>query len=273
MFCQRIQTFNVHDVSTKKTSEYDWNEIILPTHSLFERYNRDMDISPKDLKKVVVFQNATDDDLHLILKNSITRSVEEGGYFFFQGDTAEYLYVLTSGQIKLMQSNPNGQQVNLRTIYPWQMFGALGVVRAVATYPATAQTLEDSSALAIKSEFLHEMIQTRPYLSFDLMNLMTSYIQEMQSRYRELATERVEQRVANALIRLAGQSGIKLNQENGIELSFSRQDVAEMTGTTLYTVSRLLSEWERKEIIRTGREKIRILKPHELVRIADSMEK
>jgi len=237
-----------------------------------------MDISPKDLKQVVVFQHATDDDLNLILKNSITRSIEEGGFFFLQGDEADYLYVLTSGQVKLMQSNPNGQQVNLRTIYPLQMFGALGAVRADgATYPATAQTLEDSTALAVPSLFLRSMLETRPYLSFDLMNLMTSYIQEMQARYRELATEKVEQRVANALIRLAGQSGIRRRpepvegseKEAGIELSFSRQDVAEMTGTTLYTVSRLLSEWERRGIIETGRERITILKPHELVRIAD----
>lgn len=191
-----------------------------------------------------------------------------------QGDEAGYLYILTTGQVKLMQSNPNGQQVNLRTIYPWQMFGALGAVRADgATYPATAQALENSTALAIHSKFLHSMMETRPYLSFDLMKLMTSYIQEMQARYRELATERVEQRVANALIRLAGQSGIKSEKEASIELSFSRQDVAEMTGTTLYTVSRLLSDWERKGILKTGREKIAILKPHDLVRVAEGLEK
>ncbi len=228
-----------------------------------------MNISTQDLKQVVVFQNATDDDLRLILQNSIVRTVEESSFFFFQGDSAEYLYVLTSGQIKLMQSNPNGQQVNLRTIYPWQMFGALGVVRAEAIYPASAQALEDSTALAIDSTFLHTMLEARPYLSFDLMHLMTSYIQEMQTRYRELATERVEQRVANALIRLAGQAGIRSEKDAAIELSFSRQDVAEMTGSTLFTVSRLFSEWERRGIIKTGRERIRILKPHELVRIAD----
>jgi len=141
------------------------------------------------------------------------------------------------------------------------MFGALGAVRVEATYPASAQALEDSTALAIKSKFLHELIKTRPYISFDLMNLMSSYIQEMQSRYRELATERVEQRVANALIRLAGQSGIRAEKKAVIVLSFSRQDVAEMTGTTLYTVSRLLSEWERQGIIETGRERISITKP------------
>lgn len=233
-----------------------------------------MNVSAKDLKQVVVFQHATDDDLNLILKNSITRSIEEGSYFFLQGDEAAYLYVLTSGQVKLMQSNPNGQQVNLRTIYPWQMFGALGAVRTdEATYPASAQTLEDSTALAVPSLFLRSMLETRPYIAFDLMTLMTSYIQEMQSRYRELATERVEQRVANALVRLAGQSGTKSSKEAGIELSLSRQDVAEMTGTTLYTVSRLFSDWERKGILKTGREKISILQPHDLVRIADGQEK
>ena len=229
-----------------------------------------MKISSKDLKQVVVFQHATDEDLELILKNSITRSIEEGSFFFMQGDEADYLYILLSGQVKLMQSNPNGQQVNLRTISPWQMFGALGAVRATgAAYPASAQTLEDCTALAISSLFLRSMLETRPYLSFDLMNLMTSYIQEMQARYRELATEKVEQRVANALVRLAGQAGIRSDKEAGIELSFSRQDVAEMTGTTLYTVSRLLSEWERQGILKTGRERIAIINPHELVRIAD----
>lgn len=232
-----------------------------------------MDISPKDLKQVIVFQNATDDDLQLILQNSITRSIEDGGFFFFQGDAAHFLYVLTSGQAKLIQTSSAGQSVSLRMLYPWQMFGALGAVRAEATYPASAQALEDSTALAIKSEFLHEMLKTRPDMSLDLMNLMTSYIQEMQARYRELATERVEQRVANALIRLAGQSGTKSSKEAGIELFFSRQDVAEMTGSTLYTVSRLLSEWERQGILETGRERIKILKPHDLVRIADGLEK
>ncbi|NOT05231.1 MAG: Crp/Fnr family transcriptional regulator [Anaerolineales bacterium] len=232
-----------------------------------------MNITTKDLAKVVVFQNATEGDLKLILKNSIVRSIEEGEFFFFQGDFAQYLYILTSGQVKLMQSNPNGQQVNLRTIYPWQMFGALGAVRSEATYPATAQALENSTGLAIESSFLHKLLETHPQIAFDLMTLMTTYIQEMQARYRELATERVEQRVANALLRLAAQVGIRSEKEAIIELSFSRQDVAEMTGTTLFTVSRLLSDWERKGIIKTGRERIKIIRPHDLVRISDGMEK
>lgn len=230
-----------------------------------------MGVSAKDLRQVIVFQNATDEDLNQIIQNSITRSIEESEFFFFQGDPANYLYVLTSGQIKLLQTNPTGQQVNLRTIYPWQMFGALGSVREQADYPASAQALENSSALAIKSTYLHEMMETRPYLSFDLMKLMTSYIQEMQARYRELATERVEQRIARALLRLTAQSGQKVDE--GIELAFSRQDLAEISGTTLYTVSRVLADWERQGLVKTGREQVRITNPHGVVRIAEGLEK
>lgn len=228
-----------------------------------------MTLDPKQLRQVSVFQNATDDDLKLIAQHAIERSIEEGEFFFFQGDPAEYFYVMLSGRAKLMQANPAGQQVNLRTISEWQMFGALGAVRENATYPATAQALENSTALAVKSDYLRELMQTRPYLSFDLMRLMTTYIQEMQERYRELATEKVERRIARALLRLAAQMGVKM--DSGIELAFTRQDLAEISGTTLYTVSRVLSEWERQGLVEAGRERVVIRNPHGMVSIAEEL--
>jgi CRP-like cAMP-binding protein len=223
-------------------------------------------LNPTNLRRVSVFQRATDDDLRLVAGAAIPRRVEEGEYFFLQGDPANYLYVLTSGLAKLLQISPNGQQVNLRTLHPWQMFGAVGAVRDDRTYPACAQALEDCTAVAIAGSFMHQLMETRPYLSFDLMQLMTGYIQEMQ-----LATERVEQRVARALLRLLAQTGVKTAPGN-IELAFSRQDLAEMSGTTLYTVSRTLAEWERRGLVATGRERVTILSPHGLVRIAEDLD-
>src|SRR5574339_575503 len=175
-----------------------------------------MKIDPVKLRQVSVFQNATEEDLNLIAGHAIERSIEEGEFFFFQGDPAIYFYILISGRAKLMQTNPAGQQVNLRTINEWQMFGALGAVRENATYPATAQALESSTALAIESSFLKELMQTRPYLSQNLMQLMTGYIMEMQERYRELATKRVERRIALTILRLAGQIGRRVNSEEMI---------------------------------------------------------
>lgn len=232
-----------------------------------------MNFSPNDLKQVSVFAEATEEDLNVIAEQSFLRSIEEGEFFFFQGDPAEYVYVLTSGQVKLLQSNPNGKQVNIRTIQPWEMFAALGAVRNDAAYPVSAQALQDSSALAIKSVFMNEMMRTRPYLAMALTRLMTEMVQGIQVRYRELATERVEQRIARTLLRLASQIGERVQRETTmVELSFTRQDLAEMTGTTLFTVSRTLSDWEKSGYIEAGREKIRIKNPHELVKIAEQSD-
>lgn len=232
-----------------------------------------MNFSPNDLRQVSVFAEATEEDLNIIAEQSFLRSIEEGEFFFFQGDPAEYVYVLTSGQVKLLQSNPNGKQINIRTIQPWEMFAALGAVRNEAAYPVSAQALQDSSALAIKSIFMNEMMRTRPYLAMALTRLMTEMVQGIQVRYRELATERVEQRIARTLLRLASQIGERVQRETTmVELSFTRQDLAEMTGTTLFTVSRTLSEWEKLGFIEAGRERIRIKNPHELVTIAEQSD-
>jgi CRP-like cAMP-binding protein len=232
-----------------------------------------MQINPADLRRVSVFREATDEDLKLFLSKAILRTIEEGEFFFLQGDPAAYFYVLVSGRAKLLQSNPAGQQVNLRTINEWQMFGALGAVRADAVYPATAQALDPSTALAIESSFLHEALQTRPYLNIGLMQLMTGYIQEMQERYRELATERVERRVALTVLRLAAQIGERAaGDETMVELPLARQDVAEASGTTMFTVSRVLADWERRGFVETGRERVLIRNPHGLVQIAEGLD-
>jgi CRP-like cAMP-binding protein len=228
-----------------------------------------VDITPEQLRQVVAFRSGSDKELQQVLGASTLRSVEDSEYFFLQGDPAEYAYVLVAGQVKLLQSNTQGQLVNLRTLYPWQLFGALGAVRAQGQYPASAQALEDSGALAIPSNFLREMLAGHPHLSMDLMQLMASYIQEMQSRYMELATERVEQRICRAVLRLASQSGQMV--KDGVELTLSREDLAEMSGTTPYTVSRVLADWHRRGMVEAGRERVRILQPHALVQLAEGL--
>ena len=232
-----------------------------------------MKLNPADLRRVNVFRDAADEDLRLFVEKGVLRSIEEGEFFFFQGDPATYFYVLITGRAKLLQTNQAGQQVNLRTLNEWQMFGALGAVRENAVYPATAQALEPSTALAIESNFLKEMMQTRPHLNLNLMQLMTGYIMEKQERYRELATERVERRIALTVLRLAAQIGNRINREGvGIELPLSRQDMAEASGTTIFTVSRVLADWERRGLVEAGRERVVIRNPHGLVQISEGLD-
>lgn len=232
-----------------------------------------MKLSPADLRQVDVLKDAPQEDLEILVRNGILRAFEDGEYVFFQGDSAAFLYILTGGRVKLLQSNAAGQQVNLRTINAWEMFGAIGVVRPLAEYPATAQAIEPSSALAIESTFLKGMLPTRPYLNTGLMRLMTGYIMEMQVRYRELATERVERRLALTILRLAGQIGRRTEANKlAVEIPLSRQEIAEAAGTTLYTVSRVLADWERRGLVQAGRERVVIRNPHGLVQISEGVE-
>ena len=224
------------------------------------------------IRRVAVLKTANDDDVRAIARLGIARAVEEGGFFFFQGDKAEYLYIMLTGRAKLCQIAPDGQQVNLRTLVPGQLFGAIGAVQPDAVYPACAQALEDSVAIAIKSAVFGHILETHPHLSFGMMKLMTGYIQEIQERYRELATERAEQRIGHVLLRLAGQTGKRVEQGVLIELQFSRRELAEMTGTTIYTISRTLSAWEKKGYLTSKRECVIITNPHGLVRLAEGLD-
>jgi CRP-like cAMP-binding protein len=229
-----------------------------------------MEIKPSDLRQVDVLKQSSDEDLAHLLNNAVLRPIEEGEFFFLQGDPATHFYILVSGKAKLCQISKNGQTTNLRTINEWQIFGAVGTVREKAVYPACAQALVHSVALAIESGILHEMMKTRPYLSFGLMRLMTGYIQEIQERYRELATERVEQRIARAILRLAQQIGQQVGDAaSPLELNLSHQDLAEATGTTIYTVSRTLSEWERQGIVKAGRGRVTIRSLPRLTELAE----
>lgn len=229
-----------------------------------------MKIAPADLRHVDLFKEAPIEDLDLIVERSILRSIEQDAFFFFQGDPASHAYVLISGRVKLLQSNPSGQQVNLRTVKEWEMFAALGVVRPGASYPVAAQALESSSALAIESNFMREMMPSRPYLNFGLMQLMTGYINELQARYRELATERVERRLALTLLRLASQIGKRIREDDpAVELPLTRQELAEASGSTMFTVSRILAEWERQGLLEASRGRVLIRNPHGLVQIVD----
>jgi CRP-like cAMP-binding protein len=131
--------------------------------------------------------------------------------------------------------------------------------------------VEDSTALAWNTARLRELVEKDPSISLNVMGLMHGYISELQERQKALVSDRVEQRIARILLKLAAQSGRKIDEGVLIDLPITRQDIAEMCGTTLFTVSRTLNEWERGGLLEIGRERVVIRDPHGLVSIADEL--
>ncbi len=196
--------------------------------------------------------------------------LEAGSFFFHQEEAANALYLLVQGQVGMAQVTPEGQQVILRIVSPGDPFGWMALMPQAA-YPASAQALVASEALFWDAETMAQLMERHPRIALNVLPLLAEQLREMQNRYRELATERVERRVARALLRLVRQTGRKV--ENGVLIDFplTREDLADITGTTLYTVSRILSGWEKQGLIETSRQRILIRSPHGLVIIAEDL--
>jgi CRP-like cAMP-binding protein len=216
------------------------------------------------------FHGLGEAELQTVLQAAQRRRVARDAFFFLQGDAATVFYVLLEGRVKLTQLTPEGHQVLVRFIGPGDGFGIVAALNG-AEYPLSAQAMEDCLALAWESETIVGLMERYPRIALNALRLLAGRFKELQDRYRELATERVEQRVARALLRLARQTGRKVEGGVLIDLPLSRQDLAEMTGTTLYTVSRILSRWEQQGLVEAGRERVLIRNPHGLVVIAEDL--
>jgi CRP-like cAMP-binding protein len=224
----------------------------------------------QQLGHVPLFQGIAVDALTRIRGLASSKAIGIGEHFFHEGDEADAFFVLTSGRVKLTQLTPEGNQVVLRIIGVGDAFGGAGAFGDL-TYPIGAEAVEPAVALVWTSNTIRQLLETEPRVALNAVQFVAGRLHDLQRRYRQLMTERVERRVARAVLRLVREAGRRV--EAGVEIDFpvSRQDIAEMTGTTLYTVSRLLSAWEERGIVQSGRQRIILTKPHALVALAEDL--
>ena len=208
------------------------------------------------------------DDLNEILREAQSIRYPKGASVFQQDEEAHSFFILLHGHLRVMKVTPDGQQVVVRYVTPGEIFG-IAIAMGRDTYPATALAVVDSLALVWPSAAWPRLVARHPSLAVNTIQTVGSRLQDAHTRVVEMSTEQVERRVAHALLRLAKQAGRK--GDDGIQIDFpiSRQDVAEMTGTTLHTVSRILSAWEDQGLVEGGRQKIVVKDPHRLFALAE----
>ncbi|MCX7566150.1 Crp/Fnr family transcriptional regulator [Sulfitobacter sp. F26169L] len=199
-----------------------------------------------------------------ILDQASARRYDEGSAVFEEGRSAERFFMLLDGYIRVVRISPSGEQVIVMHIPGGQLFG---IAKALGhtTYPATAVTAAESLALSWPTRLWDTFVAQYEGFSTETYKTVGTRLGEMNNRIMEMATQQVEQRIANAILRLVNQTGRKV--EGGIEIDFpiTRQDLSEMTGSTLHTVSRTLSGWEKHGLISSGRKRITVCDPHRLV--------
>ena len=215
-----------------------------------------------------LFAGLAPDQLDDLMREAQSIRYPKGTTVFQQDEDAHSFFVLLHGHLRVFKLTPDGQQVVVRFVTPGEVFGvAMAIGRS--TYPATASAVADSVALVWPSAAWPRLIGKHPGLAVNTLQTVGSRLNEAHTRVVEISTEQVERRVAHALLRLAKQGGRKV--ANGVQIDFpiSRQDVAEMTGTTLHTVSRVLSAWEVRGLVEGGRQRITIRDPHGLFVLAE----
>ncbi|HEX7010086.1 MAG TPA: Crp/Fnr family transcriptional regulator [Phycisphaeraceae bacterium] len=222
------------------------------------------------LQRVALFEGLDGHALEQVHQAAQRRRLSAGAVLFRQEDEAHVLYVVLEGRLRVSELTPEGHEVLLRFIEPGQPVGLMAALEG-AVYPVTAQAAQSSRVLCWRREAMERLMDRHPRLARNAMRLMVGRIRELQQRVVELATERVEQRVARAILRLVRQAGKRTSEGVLLEMPLSRQDLAALTGTTLYTVSRLLNRWQEQGLVSIGRRRIVLRRPHELVALADAL--
>lgn len=226
---------------------------------------------PMQLIDCFLFKGLSDDGLTAVCQSSKIRKVKAGEFFFHEGEPAESFFVLLSGLARLLQTTSDGKQVIVHLCTPSHGMAIVAALGSVNN-PASAEAIKDSTAYVWDKQTLRQFMEEYPIIAINGMELLAKRFIEVQDRYREIATERVEQRVARTLLRLADQDGIKSSSGIKIDMPLTRQDIAQMTGTTLYTVSRILSKWEQGKLVNTGRQSIEIVSLQGITVIAKQLE-
>lgn len=217
-----------------------------------------------------LFAGLAPEALDDILSRAHARHYEKGTIVFSQDETAYSFFFLLHGRLRVTQITPAGEQIVVRFVSPGDLFGVAPALGR-DTYPGTATAMVDSLALLWPCAVWPQMMARHGQLAVNAMRTIGSRLQEAHQRLREISTEDVERRVAHAVLKLGAEAGHESSRGMQIDFPVSRQDIAEITATTLHSVSRIMSAWEAAGIIESGRQRVTIRDRARLQAVADAV--
>src|SRR5262245_47387149 len=205
------------------------------------------------LRRTFIFRRLSPEDRQRLAAVSKTRDFEKGDVLFQEGDAPDHLYTVVSGRVKVFKTTARGTDVILEIFGPGDPVGAVAVYESRA-YPATAVALEPTMCLLIARQEFFALLDTRPTLVRGLLVGLTHRLVELTTRLTELSGGRVEARLARFLLKLANDMGQRRADGIFIPLALSRQELADMIGTTIETSIRVMSRWGKEDVVRTEKD-------------------
>ena len=221
------------------------------------------------LANIPPFRKLDRSQIREILDAATPKRHDVGTAIFDEGMQAGQFFLLLDGHIRVVKTTPDGDQVIALHVASGQLFG-IAAALGKDKYPATAIAAKECLTLSWPNRLWAQFVAKYDGFATETYKVVGDRMEEVNNRVVEMATQQVEQRVASVILRLIRQAGRKV--DGGIEIDFpiTRQNISEMTGTTLHTVSRLLSAWEKDGIVASKRSKVTVTRPHELVLISEA---
>ena len=207
------------------------------------------------LRSSAIFSSLNDDELSELANLSIEHSFMQNEFIFWDGDVPEWFYIVAEGKVKVFKHSSLGKEFIIAFFGPGEMFGEVAVFEN-KPYPASAQAVTETKVVGIKKGDFLSFLANRPQIALKIISVLGERLRDAQSRLRDFAGERVEQRLASVLLMLSAKLGPTL--------PFTRQEIADTVGTTIETTIRVMSTLKDRSIIRSARGKVIILDEQKL---------
>jgi CRP/FNR family transcriptional regulator len=215
----------------------------------------------KNLKKIDLFKNLSDDELKELEPYLVAVSYGKKETIFSEGEPPEWFYIVVKGKVKVTKLSHEGKEIILEVISPHDIFGGVAVLRNFP-YPANAVAMEDSEVLKISRKNLMRLVDRFPNLMYCIALQLGDRMKSSYDSLKNIALERVEARIAALLLKLSNKVGVDTDEGVLIDMRLTKQDVADMVGTTVETSIRTFSKFKKQGLLTDSDGKI-IIKDRE----------
>ncbi len=225
------------------------------------------DIKLDFIKKVHLFEDLNPDELKEAVKHMTFKDYDKNDYLFFEEDAEPGIFILVDGLVKLIKETQDGKTIIVRLVFPGDVFGWIEWGKSTPKSTYTAMSVLKTKVLYISNKDFITLAIRYPAVAIKMTCDATANLLQTYEILKSIASGRVEERIAKILLELADRIGVKKNDKVVIRLPLTRQDIAEMTGTTVETAIRVMSRWKKQGIINTERGYIEIINRRELEKL------
>jgi len=202
----------------------------------------------KELRGISLFKDLAEAEFKELEPYLITQKARKKETLFSEGDPPEWFFLALAGKVKITKLSHDGKEIILEVISPTDIFGGVAVIRGFP-YPANAVAMEDCEVLKISRKNLMRIVDRFPNVMYLIAMQLGDRMKSSYESLKNIALERVESRIAALLLKLAGKVGIDTKQGTMIDMRLTKQDVADMVGTTVETSIRTFSKFKKEGLL------------------------